>query len=155
MRGGIFKVMSKILLHYNYYHIISLENLLEAWERIRAMASSLARMCKSSSEILSANILSLHRNLVAKTYTHSAYQAFKINDQNRADIHKDVGIENASQAPPARLVWVTTPRWISRRMSGKLRVPAQFTVESIEQSGGDVHEDRRIVATVRFPTWLN
>lgn len=34
------------------------------------------------------NIISLHRDLVAKTYRHSAYQAFKISDPKPRDIHK-------------------------------------------------------------------
>ena len=85
--GGIFKVMSKILLHYNYYHIISLENLLEAWKEF-ARGKQSRKDVQEFERNLMANILSLHRNLVAKTYTHSAYQAFKINDPKPRDIHK-------------------------------------------------------------------
>ena len=34
------------------------------------------------------NIISLHRELAEKTYSHSAYQAFKISDPKPRDIHK-------------------------------------------------------------------
>lgn len=37
---------------------------------------------------LMTNILSLHQNLVARTYSHSLYQAFKISDPKPRDIHK-------------------------------------------------------------------
>jgi retron-type reverse transcriptase len=37
---------------------------------------------------LMANIISLHRELAAKIYSHSAYQAFRISDPKPRDIHK-------------------------------------------------------------------
>ena len=35
-----------------------------------------------------ANVIALHRDLVDKSYRHSAYKAFKINDPKPRDIHK-------------------------------------------------------------------
>ena len=85
--GGFFKAMSKILLCHDYNHIISLENLLEAWkEFVRGKRSR--NDVQEFERNLMANIISLHRVLVAKTYTHSAYQAFKISDPKSRDIHK-------------------------------------------------------------------
>lgn len=85
--GGIFKVMSKTLLHYDYNHIISLENLLKAWKEF-ARGKRSRKDVQEFERNLMANIILLHRDLVAKTYTHSVYQAFKIADPKPRDIHK-------------------------------------------------------------------
>lgn len=79
--------MTKTQLNITYEQIVSLENLLEAWsEFVRGK-----RKRKDVQEFelrLTSNVLALHRDLVAKTYTHSAYQAFGISDPKPRDIHK-------------------------------------------------------------------
>ena len=85
--GGDFNVMSRIQFQHTYNHIISLENLLEAWkEFVRGKRSR--KDVQEFERNLMANIISLHRELVAKTYIHSAYQHFKIADPKPRDIHK-------------------------------------------------------------------
>ena len=83
-RGG---VASKIQFTHTYQDIISVENLLDAWkEFIRGK-----RKRKDVQEFerhLLHNILDLHHDLVAETYTHGPYDAFKINDPKPRDIHK-------------------------------------------------------------------
>ena len=85
--GGDFKVMSRIQLQHTYNHIISLENLLEAWkEFVRGKTSR--KDVQEFERNLMTNIISLHHELVAKTYVHSTYQHFKISDPKPRDIHK-------------------------------------------------------------------
>ncbi len=79
--------MSKIILKYTYNDIISLENLLEAWKEF--VSGKLARKDVQEFERnLMANIISLHRDLATKYYSHTAYEAFKISDPKPRDIHK-------------------------------------------------------------------
>ena len=79
--------MYKIQLIHKYQDIISVENLLDAWrEFLRGKTS------KTDVQIfqrnLMQNIISLHRDLKNKTYTHGSYQSFKIKDPKLRDIHK-------------------------------------------------------------------
>jgi RNA-directed DNA polymerase len=79
--------MTRIQFKHEYHHIISLENLLEAWkEFVRGKRSR--KDVQEFERNLMANIISLHRDLATKTYTHSLYQAFKISDPKPRDIHK-------------------------------------------------------------------
>lgn len=72
---------------HTYNDIISLENLLEAWrefvrgKRYRADVQQF-ELC------LMNNIISLHNDLVHKTYRHSFYEAFNISDPKPRSIHK-------------------------------------------------------------------
>ena len=79
--------MSRIQFTAPYEQIISVDNLLEAWkEFIRGK-----RKRKDVQEFerhLMHNILSLHSDLVAETYKHGPYDAFKISDPKLRDIHK-------------------------------------------------------------------
>ena len=79
--------MKKVKLHYEYHHIISLENLLEAWQEF--VKGKRKRKDVQVFELrLMDNILALHRELVSKTYTHSDYEAFNISDPKPRNIHK-------------------------------------------------------------------
>lgn len=79
--------MARIQFQHGYNHIISLENLLEAWkEFVRGKRSR--KDVQEFERNLMANIIALHRDLAAKTYVHSAYQHFKIADPKPRDIHK-------------------------------------------------------------------
>lgn len=79
--------MARIQFQHGYHHIISLENLLEAWkEFVRGKRSR--KDVQEFERNLMTNIIALHRDLVAKTYAHSAYQHFKIADPKPRDIHK-------------------------------------------------------------------
>jgi RNA-directed DNA polymerase len=85
LAGAIF--MPKIIFQHTYNNIISLENLLEAWKEF--VSGKRARKDVQEFERnLMTNIISLHRELAAKNYSHSAYQAFKISDPKPRDIHK-------------------------------------------------------------------
>jgi retron-type reverse transcriptase len=79
--------MPKIIFQHTYNHIISIENLLEAWKGF--VCGKRARKDVQEFECnLMTNIIRLHRELAAKTYAHSKYQAFKISDPKPRDIHK-------------------------------------------------------------------
>jgi len=79
--------MTKIIFQHTYDDIISLDNLLEAWkEFVRGKRSR--KDVQQFERNLMTNIISLHRDLSAKIYTHSKYQAFKISDPKPRDIHK-------------------------------------------------------------------
>ncbi len=70
-----------------YNHIISLENLLEAWKEFLKGK----RGKKDVQEFqykLSDNIFALHSDLKNKTYAHGGYHAFNISDPKPRNIHK-------------------------------------------------------------------
>lgn len=76
----------KCLIH-DYNNIISIKNLLSAWREFlhdKKKRKDIERF----SVHLSDNILKLHQDLTNKTYRHSSYTAFKINDPKPRDIHK-------------------------------------------------------------------
>jgi RNA-directed DNA polymerase len=77
----------RIQFAHRYEDIISVENLLAAWrEFLRGK-----RKKKDVQEFqyrLMDNVLALHGELVAGTYRHGGYHAFKISDPKPRDIHK-------------------------------------------------------------------
>ena len=79
--------MPKIIFQHTYDNIISLENLLEAWKEF-ARGKRARKDVQEFERNLMTNIISLHQELVAKKYLHSAYQHFKISDPKPRDIHK-------------------------------------------------------------------
>jgi len=78
--------MRKISIH-TYDDIISIENLLLAWEEF--LRGKRQRKDVQEYELhLMDNIINLHRELTNKTYSHSEYQAFNISDPKPRNIHK-------------------------------------------------------------------
>lgn len=77
---------SKRLRHV-YNSIISTENLLTSWQEFLRGKKKRADVAEFSLHFLD-NILMLRNELLAKTYKHGEYQAFKINDPKPRDIHK-------------------------------------------------------------------
>lgn len=79
--------MGKIQLIHTYQDIISLENLLEAWQEF--IKGKCARPDVQEFERnLMSNIIFLHQKLAAKVYQHGPYQAFNISDPKPRNIHK-------------------------------------------------------------------
>ena len=76
-----------IQLAHKYEHIISLENLLEAWKEFLNGKRS-RRDVQIFERNLMGNVIALHQDLADKTYTHSPYQAFNISDPKPRNIHK-------------------------------------------------------------------
>src|SRR3989339_1858826 len=77
----------KIQFTHIFEDIISIENLLEAWKEF----SRDKRNKKDVQEFgrhLMQNVLALHRELIADTYTHGGYHHFKISDPKPRNIHK-------------------------------------------------------------------
>lgn len=70
-----------------YEHIISLENLLEAWLEF-AVGKRARRDVQEFERNLMDNIMILHGDLFSKTYRHSPYHAFNISDPKPRNIHK-------------------------------------------------------------------
>ncbi|MBI5003843.1 group II intron reverse transcriptase domain-containing protein [Candidatus Kaiserbacteria bacterium] len=85
MRGGGYA--SRIVFTHTYEDIISVENLLAAWQEF-VRGKRQKRDVQDFQHRLMDNILALHRDLKNKTYRHGAYEAFKINDPKPRDIHK-------------------------------------------------------------------
>jgi len=85
--GGRLHGMPNLKFDSAYEHIISLDNLLEAWQEfIRCK-----RNRKDTQEFernLMQNIIALHDDLANKTYKHSEYEAFNISDPKPRNIHK-------------------------------------------------------------------
>jgi retron-type reverse transcriptase len=70
-----------------YNHIISLENLLEAWKEFLKGKQSKKDVQEFQYQ-LSDNIFALHADLKNKTYVHGGYHAFDISDPKPRNIHK-------------------------------------------------------------------
>ena len=80
-------IFMKIQFAHNYEYIISLENLLEAWKEF--VGGKRSRTDVQEFELrLMGNVIALHNDLAAKTYTHAPYQAFNISDPKPRNIHK-------------------------------------------------------------------
>ena len=74
-------------LSHGFEKITSVENLLEAWrEFLRGKRGK--RDAQEFQLQLMDNIFALNKDLINRTYRHSDYQAFKINDPKPRDIHK-------------------------------------------------------------------
>ena len=84
--GGGFKVLRKILLHA-YDHIISMENLLLAWQEFSRGKKNKADVPEFKLR-LADNLIDLHTDLKDRKYVHDAYENFKVNDPKPRDIHK-------------------------------------------------------------------
>ncbi|HAL25001.1 MAG: RNA-directed DNA polymerase (Reverse transcriptase) [Candidatus Wolfebacteria bacterium GW2011_GWC2_46_275] len=85
-RGGVRGIM-KIRLCHSYEEIISVENLLCAWEEfVRGKRNKLD--VQEFSLRLMDNIIALHDDLANHAYRHGGYEAFKVDDPKPRDIHK-------------------------------------------------------------------
>ncbi len=114
MGGGLPVAFSaKIAPTIKYDNIVSLANLLAAWQEfVRGKRNR--KDVQEFERNLMANIISLHEDLVAKTYHHSAYKVFIINDPKRRVIHKaSVRDRVLHRAVYRRLYWFFHPRFIS------------------------------------------
>lgn len=80
-------MLGRVKLAHTYQSITSSENLLEAWKEFLT-GKKYRKDVQEFEQNLMGNILSLHRNLAAKTYTHSPYVAFNISDPKPRNIHK-------------------------------------------------------------------
>ncbi|MEK7509157.1 MAG: reverse transcriptase/maturase family protein [Patescibacteria group bacterium] len=70
-----------------YEDIISVENLLEAWKEF-VCGKRKKKDVQEFQYRLMDNVLALHRDLAAKTYTHGPYHAFNVSDPKPRNIHK-------------------------------------------------------------------
>ncbi len=86
--GGVGDIIvpRKILSHA-YDHIISMENLLIAWQEFLGGKNSKTDVQEFKANLMD-NLISLHTDLKNRTYTHDSYHAFKVNDPKTRDIHK-------------------------------------------------------------------
>jgi len=85
--GGRISGMRKIQLVHTYQYIISIENLLGAWQEFLSGKRSRQDVQQFEMNLMS-NIIALHNDLAAKQYKHSPYQAFNISDPKPRNIHK-------------------------------------------------------------------
>ncbi len=77
----------KIQLRHKFESIVSIDNLLEAWEEfLRGKRDK--RDVQEFSFHLMDNIFALHSDLTNHTYWHGGYQAFNISDPKPRNIHK-------------------------------------------------------------------
>ncbi len=85
--GGSFKAMSRTRLRHTYEDIISVENLLAAWEEFARGKRKKADVQEFERRLMK-NVLALHQELAEGTYCHGGYRHFKISDPKPRDIHK-------------------------------------------------------------------
>lgn len=76
-----------ITMHDVYNNIISVENLLSAWQEFLRGKRKRNNVATFSLE-LSKNIYSLNQDLLYKKYEHGSYSAFNISDPKPRNIHK-------------------------------------------------------------------
>ena len=74
-------------LNHKYEDIISVENILEAWQEFLCGKRNKPDVQEFSLRLMD-NIFSLHYDLLNHTYKHGGYQQFKINDPKPRLIHK-------------------------------------------------------------------
>lgn len=79
----------KFVISHKYQEIISLENLLVAWEEFAKEKKKRADV-RIFARALLHNVLSLHQDLTNFSYRHSRYEAFKVNDPKPRNIHKAI-----------------------------------------------------------------
>ena len=77
----------RIVFQHTYHDIISLENLLAAWKEF-VVGKHQRHDVQIFERNLMENIITLHTELSAKIYKHSAYEAFTISDPKQRIIHK-------------------------------------------------------------------
>jgi RNA-directed DNA polymerase len=77
----------KKTFNIEYKDIISIENLLKAWEEFLPGKKNREDVCNFSKNLME-NILDLHYNLLNKAYKHGEYKAFNISDPKPRNIHK-------------------------------------------------------------------
>lgn len=77
----------RIVFNHSYNDIISLDNLLLAWKEFKKDKKSRIDVQVFERNLM-RNILSLHQDLLTKTYRHGAYFAFNISDPKPRNIHK-------------------------------------------------------------------
>lgn len=80
-------MVMKIVINHKFEEIISLDNLLLAWEEFASEKKKRADV-RIFARALLHNILSIHRDLTSSTYIHSRYEAFTVSDPKRRSIHK-------------------------------------------------------------------
>jgi RNA-directed DNA polymerase len=78
---------SRRIFTHTYEDIISVENLLDAWKEFLRGKKGKQDVQEFQADLM-RQILQLHEELKAKTYTHGGYQHFKISDPKPRDIHK-------------------------------------------------------------------
>ncbi len=76
-----------IICVHKYNDIISVENLLCAWQEFQKGKTKKVDVMEFKRQLMN-NIFSLHNDLKNKTYKHGEYEHFVICDPKRRDIHK-------------------------------------------------------------------
>lgn len=79
----------KIIFNHKYEDLISIDNLLSAWQEFIKGKRSKEDVQIFSFRLMD-NMFSLHGDLKNKTYRHGGYQCFKINDPKPRTIHKAI-----------------------------------------------------------------
>jgi retron-type reverse transcriptase len=79
--------MGKVKFIHDYNYIISLENLLEAWQEFLCRKRKRLDVQEFERNLM-GNVIQLHTELNDFSYIHSGYKHFKISDPKPRDIHK-------------------------------------------------------------------
>lgn len=79
--------MARVQLGHSFEDIVSLENLLLAWDEF-SRGKLNRKDVQEFERHLMDNLIGLHKGLVVKRYRHGAYEAFNISDPKPRSIHK-------------------------------------------------------------------
>lgn len=76
-------------MHTDYYQLISLENIFQAWSEFRKGKAKRLDV-QLFERNLEDNLFELQQRLKNKTYRHGSYQSFYVNDPKQRHIHKAI-----------------------------------------------------------------
>src|SRR3989344_1366690 len=75
------------MVDFNYRDLITIENLFQAWNEFK-IGKRKKLDVQEFERNLEDNLFQLHQKLKTRTYEHSSYQEFYVNDPKRRHIHK-------------------------------------------------------------------
>ena len=126
---------------HTYDNIISLENLLEAWQEF--LKGKRKRKDVQEFQLnLMDNIFSLHNELKNKTYKHGPYHAFNISDPKPRNIHKATVRDRLLHHAIYRVLYpYFDKKFISDSYSCRLNKGTHKALERFKQFGNRVSKN--------------
>jgi len=119
--GGDTSRVGKIQFVHSFQDIISIENLLEAWEEFAVGKRSKSDVQEFENDLMD-NIIRLHFDLQNQIYRHGDYHAFRISDPKPRKIHKAAVCDRLLHHAVHRLLYLSLIGFLS-----PIRSPAAWT----------------------------
>jgi retron-type reverse transcriptase len=133
--------MSRKILIHTYESIISVENLLLAWQEFLRGKKKKPDVREFQFRLMD-NILTLHTDLKNKTYNHGPYHTFNISDPKPRNIHKATVRDRLLHHAIYRILYpffdnkFITDSFSCRKYKGTHRALKRFELFYLQSSGG-------------------